>query len=59
LCLTEGLHKGQSGLPEFIWANRHTWQSWRNRYQQQMEYIDEVIDRYVKVNIPFTFDITH
>jgi hypothetical protein len=55
----EGLQKGESGLPNFIWANRHPWQSWRNRYKQHVERIDKVIYQYVKVHNTFSFHVIH
>ncbi|KAG5645067.1 hypothetical protein DXG03_007157 [Asterophora parasitica] len=31
----------------FAWARHHTWQSWRNRYNKNMERLDPMIAKYV------------
>lgn len=39
-------------LPEFKWARRHTWQSWRNHYKTQKVMFDAEIAKEVKRNPP-------
>ncbi|RXW18970.1 hypothetical protein EST38_g6880 [Candolleomyces aberdarensis] len=37
---------------DYEWANRHTWQSWRNRYKQKPEKIDKLIASFVPTMNP-------
>lgn len=39
--------------PEWAWANqRHTWQSWRERYAKHKEHFNERIDEYLLMDPP-------
>ncbi|KAG6854693.1 hypothetical protein C0991_002404 [Blastosporella zonata] len=37
---------------EFAWVKRHTWQSWRNRFNKNMERFEPMIDRHVASEDP-------
>ncbi|KAF8077750.1 hypothetical protein FPV67DRAFT_1662548 [Lyophyllum atratum] len=36
----------------FAWAKRHTWQSWRNRYNKNVDRFNRMIDHYAKKENP-------
>ncbi|KAG0701586.1 hypothetical protein DFH29DRAFT_875809 [Suillus ampliporus] len=45
--LTEELNTpSQAFEPEYTWAKRHTWQSWRERYKTKIRRFDPMIARY-------------
>ena len=37
---------------EYGWVTRHTWQSWRNRYNKNVSRFNAMIDAYVKMERP-------
>ncbi|KAH7890127.1 hypothetical protein F5I97DRAFT_1850356 [Phlebopus sp. FC_14] len=37
-----------SCYPDFHWARRHTWHSWRERYKMQRTRLDPMIEKYVQ-----------
>ena len=42
----------QSGDPEYTWAGRHTWQSWRERYKKNATRLDALITSIVEQKKP-------
>ncbi|KAJ2928931.1 hypothetical protein H1R20_g8295, partial [Candolleomyces eurysporus] len=42
----------QAGDPEYAWVNRHTWQSWRERYKKNATRLDSMIAAIVEQKRP-------
>lgn len=46
------LSKYSEDPEEFRWVTRHTWQSWRNRYNKSVARFNDLINVYVKLEKP-------